>query len=697
MTLVEERPTTAVRRDEPTEAPVATWRLLSLVVGLLGLGVVVAAAHVVQGTADVGVRDLVSWLLGRSDSGTAAVVIDSRLPRLAAGALVGVALGVAGCVMQSMSRNLLASPDTLAVNAGAFVALAAAGGLGLGATLFGDLGLAFAGGLLGAALVLGLAGTEYGTVRLVLAGTVVALVLRSVATTFLILNPLETRGLHAWEAGSLSQNSFDTVVAMVPVVLVATAALGLMVRRLDVLSLGDDEARALGVPVRQTQLIVLLLAVLLSAAAVTVAGPIAFVGLVAPGLTRLAVGRVPGLHRHRVLLPVTALVGINITLAADVVVRAMIGSQRAVMVPTGIMTSLLGGLLMIGFAFRLRAQRLGTRSDDLDVRGRGTTHPYLLIAGLTLVLAALTATALLVGDATFLLGDLVQWLSGRSDGLVAAVLDARAPRVVAAILAGVALAVAGTMTQAVTRNALADPAIIGVSGGAAVGAVVVVTAVPTASFWVLAGAAGAGALLAATLVFGLAARGGFATDRLVLVGVGVAFLATALVTLMIVTTDPYNASKALTWLSGSTYGRSFEHLVPLAVACAALIPAAVLGHRHLDLVSIDDDTPRVLGVRLPLARLGLLACAVLLTATSVAAIGLVTFVGLVTPHAARTLVGRRHALVIPVAALLGASLMVVADLVGRTVMAPTQLPVSLLTALIGGPYFFFLLRRAARS
>lgn len=105
-----------------------------------------------------------------------------------------------------------------------------------------------------------------------------------------------------------------------------------------------------------------------------------------------------------------------------------------------------------------------------------------------------------------------------------------------------------------TRNPLADPTIIGVAGGASVGAVIVVTLVPLASFWALAGASGIGALVAAAIVFGLAARGGFATDRLVLIGVGVSFAAKAIVSLLIVTTDPWNASKALTWLGGSTYG-----------------------------------------------------------------------------------------------------------------------------------------------
>ncbi|KHL17851.1 UNVERIFIED_CONTAM: ABC transporter permease [Mumia flava] len=670
--------------------------LVLLVAGLLAAIVVLAAIDVVQGTATVGVTELWAWLSGSADAQAAAVIVDSRLPRVAAGVLVGVALGAAGCVLQSISRNILASPDTLAVNAGAFLALTFAATVGIPAVVFGDLAIAFIGGLAAAAVVFALAGTDYGTVRLVLAGTVVAMVLRSVATTLIILNPMESQGLQAWEAGMLGQNGFDAVTLMVPLVVAGMLVLVLFARRLDVMALGDDAARTVGVPVRTTQIQVLLTAVALSAAAVTLTGPIGFVGLAAPALVRLLAPRIRGLHRHAALIGVSGLAGVVVVLAADVAVRAIFGAQRAVEVPTGVVTSLLGAVVLVWFAFRLRATRLDDAGNALDVRGVGVRHPGGLVALLVVALLGLAVGAVLIGDRMFLLGDVANWLSGQAGPVVTSVMGARVPRVVAAILAGIALAVAGTIIQGVSRNPLADPAIIGVSGGASVGAVLVVTFVPLAGFWVLVGAAGVGALIAAVIVFGLAARGGFATDRLVLVGVGVSFAAEAIVRLLIVTTDPWSASKALVWLSGSTYGRTYEHLVPLMIGCAVLVPAAMIGYRRLDLLSVDEDTPRVLGVRPAHARFALLGCAVLLTAVAVAAIGLVAFVGLVAPHAARALVGRRHRWVIPTAALLGACLLVLADTLGRTIAAPTQLSASLLTALVGAPYFFYLLHRSRR-
>ncbi len=273
-------------------------------------------------------------------------------------------------------------------------------------------------------------------------------------------------------------------------------------------------------------------------------------------------------------------------------------------------------------------------------------------------------------------------------------MENRAPRVVAALLAGASLALAGAVIQAVARNPLAEPGIIGVSGGAGLGAVTVITLVPSVGFWTQAGFAGLGAALAMALVFILAARGGFASERLVLIGFGVQAGSKALITLLITLTDPWNETKALTWLGGSTYGRSFEHLVPMMLAVLIVVPVLIRARGELDLLSVDDETPRVLGVHVPRSRLLLLTCAVLLTGAAVAGVGVIAFVGLVAPHAARAIVGRRHARTLPVAALLGGMLVCVADTVGRTVIAPAQLPAGLMTAIIGAPYFVWLLYRS---
>ncbi|GGF57351.1 iron-hydroxamate transporter permease subunit [Marmoricola endophyticus] len=692
--VAEEPPRTADAAPPPAAGgPRAGLGVGTTVLALLAWIALVATVHVSQGTAAVHSGDLWSWLLGRADPQASAVIEASRLPRLAAGLVVGAALGTAGTVMQSFSRNLLASPDTLAVNQGAYLALTVAAVLGLAGTVAGQLATALVGGLLGAVLVLALAGAAYGTVRLILAGITVGLVCTSATTALIITHPYESRGLFAWSAGSLGQSTTSGLVGLTPVVVVAVLGVLVLGRRLDLLRLGDDEAASLGVPVRRTQRQLLVLSVGLAAVAVTLAGPIGYVGLVAPTLVRLLSRVVPGLHRHRLLVPVAALAGVALLLTADVAVRAVVGAQAAVQVPTGVATSLLGGGFLVVLAVRLRAQGFGSATSDLDVRGTGARRFLAVVAVAAVVLVLCVVLAALLGDRVLLPGDLGVWASGNAGPIVSGVMDTRLPRVLAALLAGAALAAAGTLVQGVTRNPLADTGVIGITGGGAVLGVLVVTFAPDAGFWTLAGAAVLGAVLAGAVVFGFAARTGFATDRLLLIGLGLGIATDAVTTTVIVATDPFGQAKALTWLSGSTYGRVYGHLVPLLLGCLVLVPLASLWARRLDLLSVDEDTPVLLGIDVPRVRFGLLAVAVLLTGLSVAAIGPIAFVGLVAPHAARSLVGRRHTRVVPVAALLGATVVVLSDLVGRSVLAPVQLPASLLTAAIGAPYFLWLMYR----
>jgi iron complex transport system permease protein len=224
--------------------------------------------------------------------------------------------------------------------------------------------------------------------------------------------------------------------------------------------------------------------------------------------------------------------------------------------------------------------------------------------------------------------------------------------------------------------------------------VALLTFAPVAGVWAMSGVAGLGALLAFGLVYGLAWRGGLDSDRLVLIGFGVWQGGFAVITFLIVAFDPWNTGKALTWLSGSTYGRTAGQVAPVALALLALTPLIVAARRELDLLALDDDTPRVLGVPLERTRMVALVAAALLTSTAVSAVGVIGFVGLVAPHAARALVGGRHARVLPVAALLGAALVSLADTLGRSVIAPAQVPAGLVVAMIGAPYFVWLLWRS---
>ncbi|TWD79171.1 iron complex transport system permease protein [Kribbella amoyensis] len=656
--------------------------------------VLLAAIHLTQGTSSVNAGDLFRLVVGQGTDESANVLVASRLPRLLAGVLVGLALGVAGAGLQSLARNPLASPDTLGVNAGAYLVVVTVAALGVSLPVLPAGGVAFVGGLAAAVLVLVLsAGGSSGPTRLILAGSAVALALGGVTTLLLLLYQEETVGTFAWGSGTLVQSDLDAVTQMAPIIALGLIASLLLASRLDILALGDDTAAVLGVPVRRTRVLITLVTVLLSAAAVTIAGPVGFVGLVAPVLVRLVGPLVPGLMRHRVLLPLSGLSGIVVVLTADVVLRALLGGQAGVEIPTGIMTMLVGAIVLVWLARRYRDSGPSRRPGGTASRIRGRRTFWIVVAVLSVLLVGASVGAMLAGDAFLRTGDLANWINGRSGRAITYVLDQRFPRVLSAILCGAALAIAGATVQAVCRNPLAEPGILGITGGAGMGAVITLMALPSASIWVLSGSASVAALATFAVVYLTSWRGGLSSDRLVLIGVGVSSAATAVITFVIVYTDPWNVSMAMTWLSGSTYGRTLPQVVPVALALIVLTPAIAVARRELDLLALDDDVPRILGVRLERARLVALIASALLTAAAVSAIGVVGFVGLVAPHAARALVGGRHTRILPVAALLGAVLVSVADSLGRTLLAPAQIPAGLLTALIGAPYFVYLLWR----
>jgi ABC-type Fe3+-siderophore transport system permease subunit len=677
------------------------YGVIALFAGAVVLLVVLGAVHLTQGTAHLATGELLRalWPWAQDDGDRAqavAVLVASRLPRLAAALLVGVAVGISGGMLQSVARNSLASPDTLAVNAGGYVSVVAVAAFGISLPFFLSGLTAFLGGLLAAGLVLLVArGGAAGPTRLILAGSAVALALNALTTVLLMLYAQNTVGLFAWGSGTTVQSGSDQVVRAVPLVAAGILAALLLAHRLDVLALGDDPARVLGVDVRRTRVLAVVVAVLLAATAVTVAGPIGFVGLCAPVIARLIARRVPGLGAHLALLPFAGLAGALIVVGADVLTRAVLPADVAISVPTGIVTSLAGAIVLVRLARRLRdggPAAAPARGAHGSVRSRGRVAAIGVVIVLALVAAFIAA--LLLGDRMVLLGDVANWWRGAAGRNVSFVLDQRWPRVLAALFGGAALALAGSIVQAVCRNPLAEPSLLGVTPGASVGAVAVVLLLPGLGVWPVMGAATVAALGTFALVYWLAAGRGPASDRIVLVGVGISAAATAITTLIVVVISPWNTGAALTWLAGSTYGRTIGQIVPVALALVVLLPLVLAGGRTLDLLSLDEDVPRVLGVPVRRARLGFLAVAAILTAAAACAVGALAFVGLVAPHAARALVGARHSRSIPVAVGLGAVLVSVADTVGRTVLAPTQLAAGLVTAMIGAPYFVWLLWRS---
>ena len=322
----------------------------------------------------------------------------------------------------------------------------------------------------------------------------------------------------------------------------------------------------------------------------------------------------------------------------------------------------------------------------------------LLCAGL--LLAALAVSVVLIGTGDFRIAplDVLRTLAGQgAPAQEFIVRDLRLPRVVVALLVGAALGMAGGAFQSVSRNPLGSPDVIGFGQGSAAGALIVIVLLKGTAYQVAAGSV-AGGLVTGLGVYLLAWKRGVQGYRLVLVGIGASAVLSAVKSYLLVRADYVDAARAVVWLTGSLDGRDWDQVWPLLGACAVLMPLLLWQGPALRLTEMGDDTARGLGVRVERVRLITVPAAVLLTAFATAAAGPVSFIALTAPQLARRLTRSPGVGLLP-SALMGAALLVGADLAAQRAFGAGQVPVGVATGALGGGYLLWLLvteRRAGR-
>jgi len=345
----------------------------------------------------------------------------------------------------------------------------------------------------------------------------------------------------------------------------------------------------------------------------------------------------------------------------------------------------------VDFGRSIRVLRLfgGAVSHRVDMR---TVVVCLVLAGLGCVVGLLTLSS---GDYPVPLPDVLSALTGQAEGRVhMVVVEWRLPRTALALLLGAALGISGAIFQSLTRNPLGSPDIIGFDAGAYTGALIVITLLG-GGYVAVAGGALAGGLVTAALVYVLAYRRGVQGFRLIIVGIGVAAMLTALNTWLLLRAQLEVAMSAAMWGAGSLNGMSLERLGYAALILLVLIPLALVMSRAMSQLELGDDAARALGVNAEPNRLALLVIGVALTATVTATAGPIGFVALAAPQLARRLAGSAGVTMLPAAAM-GALLLAAADYLAQRAFAPTQLPVGVVTVSLGGVYFVWLLLREAR-
>lgn len=516
-----------------------------------------------------------------------------------------------------------------------------------------------------------------------------SMVLGAFTSALHIFNKNETQNLFLWGSGSLIQLDWDGVKYAWPFVIPLLIAAMLAGRQFDALELDESTARSLGQRVGLARGLGLGLSVLLAAVVVSVVGPIGFVGLVAPHLVRLS-----GIRKHHLLIPASALWGALLITAADTlarVVRSSVGEM-----PVGAVMAIIGAPWLIWLVLTKMKNISGSGSGQSSMNIGGTALRMRFVPTvicMTVLLIVVILVSLSLGGTRIPIRDLLSSLVHSGDGSYSVLLNLRLPRTLVAAGGGIALAVSGVLIQSAVRNPLADASIIGVTSGAGLGALTVMIAFPALTVIAVPIAAIAGGALAATFVFVLAWRRALNPSVLILLGIAVSAIASAGIQVMIVKGSLWSSS-SLIWLTGSTYGRSWNQFNSLFIFLIVLVPLAYYLGRRFDLLAFGDESSTGLGLSVRGTRLWAMIIGVMLAAGAVASVGTIGFLGLMAPHAVRMMIGHHTRRSIVLSGLLGGLMLVIADTLGRTIMAPKEIPSGLIIMLIGAPYFLFLMYRS---
>ena len=300
--------------------------------------------------------------------------------------------------------------------------------------------------------------------------------------------------------------------------------------------------------------------------------------------------------------------------------------------------------------------------------------------------------SVLIGSVEITPNEIYSILTGDEQNIHAQILNnVRLPRMTVAALVGVNLSLSGAILQAVMKNPLADPHIIGISSGAGLAGIAVMLLFPNSN-WAIAPISFLGAMSAAMLIYILAWKNGIRPIRIILAGVAVsAFLGAGISSLMILNSDKVHG--ALMWMVGGLSARSWNHVEIILPYTIAGTIFAFIGAKYLNVLALGDEVAKSLGVRVEAVRLIFTALAALLAASAVSVVGLLGFVGLIVPHATRLIIGSDYKFLLPGAALLGIATVTISDTFARTIFSPIELPVGIVMAIAGAPFFLFLLRK----
>lgn len=605
----------------------------------------------------------------------ALMVQNNTLPRMAMALLAGGSTAAATMLMQQLMRNPLASDGTLAVSSGAQTALVAATVFSPSFLSYGTSAVAFAGAAVALGAVLWLSSRRgLQPLTVVLAGLVVSLYLGSLTGIVMLFFSEETRGVMQWGSGSLVQDSWRDTLGLLWRVAATALFTAFLIKPLTIMSLGDTQAEAVGIPVKKIRLLSLAAAAFLGASVVGFVGMMGFAGLAAATLVRQT-----GVRTLPMRLICSFIIGALLLMLTDNSLM-LLKHYRGIDLPAGAVTALIGAPLLLWLMMKTPSRpSFQTASDTAPA----ALHTSRLLRLLPLIAIAAAVLALTVG---------------RYDETLRLTIDPeyfvfRCPRVMLAAATGTMLALTGVMLQRLTQNPMAGPELLGISSGTAFGAMacVMLFGITSGSGWFwLVGVISALASLGLLMLFNR--KNGLTPEKVLLTGMAIAALADAAIRIWTASGD-YRVQQLLVWMSGSTYQATPESALIVSLLAAASLLLILPLQRWLGLLSLNADVAQSTGVNVSLARMVLIASSAALTAAATLLIGPLSFVGLLAPHLARMLGARLPGQQLAAAALIGASVMMTADWLGRQIMFPYEVPAGMMATLIGGAYFMMMMRK----
>jgi len=557
-------------------------------------------------------------------------------PRASVAIFAGAALGLAGALLQRLLNNPIADPSTLGVSSGAQLAIVTA-------TLFFPTVLdqfrwavALSGAGVATAIVFLLGWrSRLEPVTMVVSGLLIGVTCSAISAAMTLSQGQYLMSLVTWNGGSLSQQDWSSTVALALQFLVCLIAAIMLSRPLTLASLGDSSARSLGVSLSWLRVAVVAVAVVLSAGVAASVGLVSFIGLAAPAIVRGFGVRKPGS-----ILLASPFAGAVLLWICDGAVQVF-GANLGETFPTGAVTALIGGPLLLWLIPRVRST--GSQQSSPAQVFRRASNAKLGLLLIALLVAAFLALALARTPEGWLL------LTGEN---LRDILSLRWPRLLAAAAAGSLLAMAGAVLQRLTGNPLASPEVIGVSGGAGIGFALALTVFAAPNNAQLLLCASVGALIAMLVVLSFASRRRLSSARLLLAGISVGSLASAI-----------------------------------------LIGLALLASRWLTILPLGQTIPVSLGLPVRSARILTILLAAIASAAASLLVGPLSFVGLMAPHMTRRMGFDQAQSHVVASAVLGSLLMVIADLGSRNATFPYELPLGLFAALIGAPYLAWALTK----